>query len=259
MINRLVITDLTRMQRGRVCIAGYDKTHTCFRPVLPHPGILESKLFQGDQPVIFPFALIEMELLTPIPEPPHTEDVIYNPDSVTFVRAVQSREEVLGWSLFPSIGDLFEQPVLSGPGYYVKSCQGPRSLGTIQPAAVTEIIYEKGEEGAWDYRLAFTDQAGLSYKLKITDLTWHYYCDSQRDERSAPQDIAAELGRKLQSSRVYLRIGLARGWHKFPERCYLQLTGIYTFPDYLEEHSFASLSQARRQERGDLPAKQNTP
>jgi hypothetical protein len=23
-------------------------------------------------------------------------------------------------------------------------------------------------------------------------------------------------------------------WRKFPDRCYLQITGIYTFPDYLK-------------------------
>jgi hypothetical protein len=43
------------------------------------------------------------------------------------------------------------------------------------------------------------------------------------------------LTRYLSSSEraVYLRIGLARGWEKYPDRCYLQVTGIYSFPDYL--------------------------
>jgi hypothetical protein len=35
---------------------------------------------------------------------------------------------------------------------------------------------------------------------------------------------------------------LARGftgnWRKFPDRCYLQITGIYTFPDYLKGSTF---------------------
>ncbi len=39
MKTQLVITDLTRMQRGKVCIAGYDATHQCIRPTLPPPGI----------------------------------------------------------------------------------------------------------------------------------------------------------------------------------------------------------------------------
>jgi len=34
----LVITDVTRMQEGRVCVAGYDNDGNCIRPVLPPPG-----------------------------------------------------------------------------------------------------------------------------------------------------------------------------------------------------------------------------
>jgi len=37
----------------------------------------------------------------------------------------------------------------------------------------------------------------------------------------------------LQATRVYLRIGLARHWKRFPDRCFLQITGVYSFPDYL--------------------------
>jgi hypothetical protein len=37
---------------------------------------------------------------------------------------------------------------------------------------------------------------------------------------------------------LYLRIGLARGWDEQPDRCYLQITGIYTFPDYLAGKTF---------------------
>ncbi len=107
MKTRLVITDLTRMYSGRVCIAGYDGKRQCVRPVLPPPGIPESTLYQDEKPIIYPFALIEMELLDAIPEPPHTEDFLYDPNSVQFVRPVHSRQEVLRWSLFPSVSELF--------------------------------------------------------------------------------------------------------------------------------------------------------
>ena len=38
---------------------------------------------------------------------------------------------------------------------------------------------------------------------------------------------------------------LARGWQKFPERCYLQITGVYTFPDYLEGKIFTDFAPPR--------------
>lgn len=69
----LAITDLTRMQHGCVCVAGYDKDGRCVRPVLPPPGILESSLFAGGKPIVFPFAVVEYDLLQPVVEPPYLQ------------------------------------------------------------------------------------------------------------------------------------------------------------------------------------------
>jgi len=63
------------------------------------------------------------------------------------------------------------------------------------------------------------------------DLAWHYYCDSLRGP-DVERRLLPKADPYLRSSKVYLRIGLARGWKEFPDRCYLQITGIYTFPDY---------------------------
>ncbi|MGI6627904.1 MAG: hypothetical protein ACOX4K_06115 [Bacillota bacterium] len=41
---------------------------------------------------------------------------------------------------------------------------------------------------------------------------------------------------------VFFRIGLARGWSRYPDRCYLQITGVYTFPDYLDGKCFADFA-----------------
>ena len=91
--------------------------------------------------------------------------------------------------------------------------------------------------------MGFIDQEGTSYRLKIVDLTWQYYCDSLRDETNAPKEIAARITKDFENRQIYLRIGLSRGWKKFPERCYLQITGIYTFPDYLEGKNFSHFSR----------------
>jgi len=42
--------------------------------------------------------------------------------------------------------------------------------------------------------------------------------------------------------RIYLRLGLARPFKKSAAdepRCYLQVTGVHTFPDYLQGKTFA--------------------
>jgi hypothetical protein len=78
----LVITDVTRMQEGRVCIAGYTRQGKCVRPVMPPPGIHERTLYSQGRVMVFPFAVVEYDLLQQVPQPPHTEDCRYDPTSV---------------------------------------------------------------------------------------------------------------------------------------------------------------------------------
>lgn len=237
----LVITDLTRMHRGMVCIAGYDKDLTCLRPISPAYGIPEHTLFDAHgTPIIFPFAVIHLDLLDPRPEPPHTEDVFFFTPSPRFLRKAKNPRHLLDQTLSPDLATLFEQPIHHDLGFYVMTGNGPRSIGTIRPTSILKVGYEPDPRtGTWDYRLTFTDLRGDTYRLKITDLTWQYYCQSLRNENSDPAKIALKLSKILQNRDVYLRIGLARGWKEHPDRCYLQITGIYTFPDLLEGKTFA--------------------
>ena len=122
---------------------------------------------------------------------------------------------------------------------------GSRSIGTILPKEILKVKYEEDITGNWDYRLQFIDMQDQTYRLKITDLTWQYYCDSQRNENHTPEQIAQDLCQMLKSRQVYLRIGLSRGWAKYPDRCYLQVNAIHTFPDYLDGKTFADFRPAR--------------
>ncbi|MBN1427374.1 MAG: hypothetical protein JXB07_03255 [Anaerolineae bacterium] len=248
MKTQLAITDLTRMQRGCVCIAGYDKEGRCIRPVLPPPGITEASLYADERPIVFPFAVVECDLLFPISQPPHTEDHIYVPSSLAFVRWVKDdkRERLLGMALFESVEAIFEQEIHDDWGFYVMDGTGPRSIGAVIPERIVGVKYEMDTSGKWDYRLQFVDGRGRSYRLKITDLTWHYYCNSLRDGNHKPAQIAAGLTGMLRSCKVYVRIGLARGWAEHPERCHLQVNAIHTFPDYLDGKTFADLRTLSR-------------
>ena len=245
----LVITDVTRMQEGRVCIAGYDAEGRCIRPVLPPPGIHERTLYAQGRPIVFPFAVVEYELTRPLPRPPHTEDHEYDPRSVRFIKRLESddRRETLEKTLFKSIAAIFEEPIFADVGHYVMDGRGPRSLGTIRPQRVARVIHEPAPDGKWQYRLRFSDSEGTTYRLTVTDLAWRYYHDRQRESGHKPGEISSVLTAALKSSEVYLRIGLARGWDKFPDRCFLQITGVYTFPDYLGGRTFADFAPASPQ------------
>jgi hypothetical protein len=239
----LVITDLTRMQHGNVCIAGYDSQRNCIRPVnYPH-GISEVSIIEYHKAVAFPFAVVECDLLQPAPDPPHTEDYQFIPESIHWIRTVdeeQKRANILSWSLYQTVADLFGQPILHEHGCHVMQGQGVRSLGTLIPHAISKVAYQAGAEGTWGYRILFKDGAAW-YNLKITDLTFNYYCDFLRGKGCESDQIALELTRMLKSRKVYLRIGLSRGWKKYPGCCFLQINSILTFPDYLQGKTFVDL------------------
>ena len=240
MKKRLTITDVTRMQEGRVCIAGYDQDGKCVRPVLPPPGIHESSLYLQSQPIVFPFAVVEYDFQRQISEPPHTEDWRFDPASVRFIERLDEtrRRKLLDQTLFPNVAEIFDAPIFSDVGHYVLTGQGTRSLGTLRPKRIIKAIYEQSEN-KWKYRLGFVDDGESKYWLTITDLSWRYYNDALCLEGHSSDEIAFALTRKLVSSQVYLRIGLARGWEQYPNCCFLQITGVYTFPDYLEGRTFA--------------------
>lgn len=229
------------MQEGRVCVAGYDKAGQCIRPVLPPPGIHESSLYSQGRAIIYPFAIVEYDFLRPTPEPPHTEDFRYDPLQVKFIEKLDEEEKrrILLKSTFPSVETIFEVPILDDIGHYVISGQGPRSLGTIKPKKMLKSIYLQESGGKWGYRLGFIDGADQTYWLTITDLAWRYNCDFNCRKGVNLVDLSDSLTKKLKSSDVYLRIGLSRGWEKFPDRCFLQITGVYAFPDYLNGKIFA--------------------
>lgn len=238
----LAITDLTRMQHGHICIVGQDPEGQSIRPVLPPPGIPESLVVAEGQAIVFPFAVIELDLKQPRPQPPHTEDYLFGAYSVVFKNTLteQQQRRVLEKSRFPSVAALFEQPITHDVGYHVADGQGPRSVGTVCPQAIHKIFYSRGEgEEVWNYHLGFYDATDTYYRLKITDLTWNYYCAAQRTATHRPTEIAEAFTERLKRSTCYLRVGLSRGWKKFPGRCFLQINGIYTFPNYLQGKTFA--------------------
>jgi hypothetical protein len=146
----------------------------------------------------------------------------------------------------PSIDGLFGAPIL-----WNQDLEGMRSIGRVKPrsgtaslgtlrVALHNVIVSARPDGSLKYYADFSDAAGTWNRAKITDLSFIYWADSLR---RAHTGSAVELTRSLRSIfrasnlQVWLRVGLARPFVPRGGRermCYVQITGIYTFPDYLD-------------------------
>ncbi len=146
-----------------------------------------------------------------------------------------------------SVHAIFGAEIHREPGWYVHAGEGNRSLGTVRPRAIHALDITFRAWGKIDYHVSFTDQHGENYHLKVTDLTCQYFLHDLLSVRQlAPSEAAAHIVDVWSSADTFFRIGLARGWEKYPDRCYLQLTGIYSFPDYLDGRCFADFTQGTR-------------
>lgn len=81
----ILITDVTRMQKGHVSVAGIQQGGKSIRPVFPNSPILEEWLYSNSQVIIRPFADIELDLIRPNGQNPHSEDWVVNPDVKSFM------------------------------------------------------------------------------------------------------------------------------------------------------------------------------
>src|SRR5208283_1889966 len=88
----LIITDVTAMSGDNVCIAGYDDSLTCIRPIFAKGQLKKRHLFQGDKLIIYPGSRVAFEFLSAKPQPPHTEDYIFREGSIEYDGNAPARE-----------------------------------------------------------------------------------------------------------------------------------------------------------------------
>lgn len=250
MWREIIITDVTRMSDDKVCVAGVDKKGNVIRPLLPYPdSIREADLYDGSTVLIRPRAVLNIHVAPADKcELPHSEDHLWsNTNQVELLRHADNKtwKIVLERTSSPSVNTIFEANLHKNKK--VAPGDGTRSLGTIKPASIDKFGYYRlkfDEKEADDYRLGFTDSVNESFvSIPITDLSLRTYIEYLRVKRRFhPKKIRSLFEEKFAQSEVWLRLGLTRPFQKSEEDgkwCYLQVTGIYTFPDYLEGKCFA--------------------
>ncbi len=240
----VTITDITRMAPPFVCLAGVREDKQNIRILFVDSRIDEDWLCHNGVTTVRPFARVGFPLLAPRPAPPHTEDWYVDRAHIEDHGQVNPAEKA-GWLSAlcePSVAAIFGAEILRDPGFYVLKGQGSRSLGTVLVAQLHDASYQYYEKN-WDCRLRFQDCSGETYTLKVKDLSLCAYLDHLRErEHMSCEQIGKRLLHLLGTRPCCLRVGLARGWARFPERCYLQITGVFTSPDYLNGRWFADFA-----------------
>jgi len=232
----LIITDITRMNHGNVCVAGVNREGKTIRPLFEYRGIPEDWLYENGKCVVQPFTEITLDLVKHHPQPPHTEDWIMDDKKISCMATpdMRKRRDLLQKICDKSVSAIFNTEIHDDHGHYTPAGEGERSMGTIF-VRYLRAFKHRCYQGMWDYRIGFDDFASGTYWLKINDLTFRYYIDYLREQEQIDcNEIEKRLTTLLRQRDVFLRIGLARRWKDNLDRCYLQITGIYSFPDYLE-------------------------
>lgn len=227
---RIIITDLTRFKEGskNVCTAGVSEDGTLIRPYPPY--LLASDCERLD---IHPGAILEGEFTPSNARPPHIEDAKWK--DLNYVDRCSSKEfrSALRTGLFKTIQEGFEYDLPQREKCIPISATPPRSIITIKLQPQSFSIVGDGYDPK-KIRASFWDANGNQFSfLGITDRGFVDQASKIQGDRSA----IAQMNYHVQSQEeLYLRIGLSRPHQSNDGRngYWLQVNGIYTFPDYLD-------------------------
>jgi hypothetical protein len=223
---KIIITDLTRFDnQDIVCIAGINpETKECIRP-MPY---LKKTFCQELN--ILPGAIIEGDFKPQACTTPHTEDK--NHANLKFIAPCSSDEfkSILKNTSFNSVEEGFSTNLSSDQKYIPYDSPPKKSIITLSLHPSELNIVEDGYKPG-KLRVIFTDQSGKSFRyLSITDLGFFEYA-----KRHAAENKINQLNSFIHSQEeLYIRLGLSRRHQTNDGRdgFWLQINGIYTFPQY---------------------------
>ena len=232
------------MWGDQVCFAGFDGAGNCVRPVRPN-GVRRRDLVKQGTPLIYPRGVVELDLSeTPVTRP-HVEDKMFASNSVKLLRECSDAEFEQGLrnTSFSGVAEMFDGHLEAGRR--VAPGAPTRSLGTLADVELEGVAISDSYDRL-RFGLDFVDPSGRQYvNYPINDLAFRCYGESLIDVSADHRQAEIVAITALTSTRrIYLRLGLARPVQlgEYPEACWIQVTGIHTFPDYLEGKTFADFN-----------------
>lgn len=227
---RIIVTDLTRFKNENfVCIAGYNtETNECIRPY-PYLGKDECR-----ERNILPGAIIEGDFTSRTHcEAPHLEDQDWN--TMTFDGPSSSFDfkAALECGLADSIEEGFESFLSEDGKYFPAQTPPSRSIITlnINPNNFT-LVPNRFEHGKIRAHVTDNSLRMIRY-LPVADLGFCEHAQRSENTEVWTNEVNAFLSTQ---NDLYIRIGVGRCWTDQRGRCgyWLQVNGIYTFPEFFE-------------------------
>lgn len=221
---QIIITGITRMNQGNICVSGIDpQTWRFVRPVFP-TGLNRDFTMEGTTQVINHFNLVEIEFRRYRPEQIfHTEDWIINENfAPRFVRHL-TNAEIINVINRMSTSDLnlAMQPQ-------------DKSLFIVKSQRIIQIWEDN--RFRFQVRMSFIDEAGTVHNsIPVTDLLTLAFVRYQKNRNN--NNYAIEFMNSFNNNPYrYIRIGLTRKWN---DKYWPQVTAVITIPDLFNGLSFS--------------------
>lgn len=221
---KIIITGITRMNSGNICVSGIDpQTWTFVRPVFP-TGLDRDFLMHGTTQVVNHFNLVEIEFKRYTPDKTfHTEDWIINENfAPRFIRHLNNQEILLvvGRMSINNLNNAIERQ--------------DKSLFIVRAKSIGRIWHEQYEK--FKVRINFVDWDGNLYqRIPVTDLLTLAFVRYQLSIKNI--NYSAQIIKCFNNNpNRYVRIGLTREWQG---QHWKQVTALITIPDLYDGHSFS--------------------
>lgn len=217
----MVVTHLTRMRSGHICIAGLDTTtNQHVRPVLGRA--IERTFLTQDSGEIGIGSILQFARMISTPNPPEVEDCLFRVDDCTLIGVASDadlRSRLSGCAaieLAEIFGPLFHR---QGRTWALPEGQGAASLGVLRGATLDAPRLD----GYGNLRMKVDDGTGTA-TVAVTDLRL-FEEDGVTPDRRAILNTARDMRKRD----VMLSVGVGRAWGPDgePRVHWLQINNIH--------------------------------
>ena len=203
---KIVVSHLTRMQPGYICVAGIDlNSGKHVRPVLGRR--LGTELLQSNGGVFGIGAVVDLGRTYRVGTAPELEDYQFSRENLKLVEIASAKKfwAMIDATSTTSLAGIFGPSLTShGGACAVDVDAGTASLGclTLQAGSVLEI-------DPWKKIRRRVDDGTFAPSLSVTDLRLY-----EEDQKTPRHELIATIADRLEDENVLLSVGLARAWKR---------------------------------------------